>query len=76
MNSTRAKEPKPEPVFIEDEHFIKADNDAMLNKMLQIATTLDLDTYCEFVFISRDSLDAEGLAQIPDVILANTKRTQ
>jgi hypothetical protein len=37
---------------------------------------LDLDTYCQFAMIHPDSLDAEGLAQIPDVILANTKWVQ
>lgn len=67
---------KPQPVFIEDEHFIKDDNDAVLNKVLQVGATLDLDTYCQFAMIHPDSLDAEGMAQIPDVILANTKRVQ
>jgi hypothetical protein len=63
-------------VFVEDEHFIVADNDAVLTKMLQVGATLDLDTYCQFAMIHPDSLDAEGLAQIPDVILANTKWVQ
>jgi hypothetical protein len=38
MKATRAK--KVLPVFIEDEHFIKADN-AVLAKMLQVGATLE-----------------------------------
>jgi len=53
-----------------------ADNDAVLTKMLQVGATQDLDTYCQFAMIHPDSLDAEGLAQIPDVILASTKWVQ
>jgi hypothetical protein len=75
MPNTKRKIKRPS-VFIEDEHFIVADNDAVLTKMLQVGATQDLDTYCQFAMIHPDSLDAEGLAQIPDVILASTKWVQ
>jgi hypothetical protein len=39
MPNTKRKIKRP-PVFIEDEHFIVVDNDAVLTKMLQVGATL------------------------------------
>ena len=52
------------------------ENDVVIRKMLELGVTLDLETYCQFAMIDPADLEAEGLAQIPDVILANTKRLQ
>jgi hypothetical protein len=49
-------------------------NDCVLAKMLEVGAKLDLETYCQLAMIEPESLEAEGLASIPDVILANTKR--
>ena len=46
----------------------------MLRKMLEVGAKLDLETYCQFAMIEPKGLEADGLASIPDVILANTKR--
>jgi hypothetical protein len=55
---------------------IDLENDVVLRKMLEVGATLDLEAYCQFAMIDPADLEAEGLAQIPDVILANTKRLQ
>jgi hypothetical protein len=53
---------------------LNLENDCVLAKMLEVGAKLDLETYCQFAMIEPESLEAEGLASIPDVILANTKR--
>ena len=53
---------------------LNVENDVVLRKMLEVGAKLDLETYCQFAMIEPESLEAEGLASIPDVILANTKR--
>lgn len=52
------------------------ENDCVLAKMLQVGAKLDLETYCQFAMIDPESLDAEGLSMIPDVILDGPKKVQ
>ena len=53
---------------------LNLENDCVLAKMLEVGATLDLETYCQFAMIEPESLEAEGLAQIPDLIRTNSKR--
>jgi hypothetical protein len=55
---------------------LNLENDVVLRKMLEIGATLDLKTYCRFAMIDPTDLEAEGLAQIPDVILNGPSRVQ
>jgi hypothetical protein len=54
------------------------ENDVVLRKMLEVGAPLTLAKYLEFAYLGNppDGIeeDAEFLASVPDVILANTKR--
>jgi hypothetical protein len=65
-----------EKTKIVHDHDIDLETDCVLRKMLEVGATLDLETYCQFAMIDPESLDAEGLSQIPDVILEGPKRVQ